>query len=1030
MATPAAVNPSEMGSELPGTVAMAGAVGAGQVRMGGAVPGRGGKRRSGGMDFDDEDGEGPSKFSRYDDDQIPGGDKERYARENHSEIERRRRNKMTQYITELSDMVPTCSALARKPDKLTILRMAVSHMKSMRGTGNTSTDGAYKPSFLTEQELKHLILEAADGFLFVVAAETGRVIYVSDSVTPVLNHPQSEWFGSTLYEQVHPDDVDKLREQLSTSENSMTGRILDLKTGTVKKEGQQSSMRMCMGSRRSFICRMRNGLGPSKEGEAQYSVVHCTGYIKAWPPAGMTIPEEDTEAAQTGKYCLVAIGRLQVTSSPVSMDMNGLSVPTEFLSRHNSDGIITFVDPRCINVIGYQPQDLLGKDILEFCHPEDQSHLRESFQQVVKLKGQVLSVMYRFRMKNREWMLIRTSSFTFQNPYSDEIEYIICTNTNVKQLQQQQQAELEVHQRDGLTAYDLSQVPVASVSSGVHEAGKNIDKTEALFSQDRDPRFAEISSVIHVPGVNDIQPSGSSNQNLAQISRQLNPGQVAWSGNRPPFSGQSSKAQSSPFGIGSGHSYQTDPASYSPLSSPATSSPSGNAYSGLTNRSTAFDVSGESSQSGAQFQGRPSEVWSQWQNQHHSQQAGEQHTHPNPSQTEVFQLTLVATPSLSTQQDLLFLRTYSLKHNRGSIRGHNIHNMQGAKLSLRLKVHIYTTYIYHQHSNMQINATDGDREMDRDAVIYRLDDDQVGIFKGKCVSKKKMLNDPDMIRLVEHGSNKGGMAKIPSNGKSWREWPLEQWRCLEHHCRKRRWAHATGQGAKDSLHGVEYAYVQWLKHRLASGPRNHRLEPLLCSDYSPGLQLHSVFLTPVISFTVVWLFVDGLLEQECRIAAKLAFLPPEPTYSVHTDANGVTSLHLTERADWQYSQRELDAVEMFSTRSSRGNRVGCMFVRCAPNSRYTLLFSHGNAVDLGQMCSFYIGLGSRINCNVFSYDYSGYGVSTGKPSEKNLYADIEAAWQVLRNKARVDYYFSQGLFGTFNHWWDCGEVQIFSLKMF
>ncbi|XP_058485073.1 aryl hydrocarbon receptor nuclear translocator 2 isoform X2 [Solea solea] len=697
MATPAAVNPSEMGSELPGTVGMPGAVGAGQVRMGAAVSGRGGKRRSAGMDFDDEDGEGPSKFSRYDDDdQIPGGDKEKYA----SEIERRRRNKMTQYITELSDMVPTCSALARKPDKLTILRMAVSHMKSMRGTGNTSTDGAYKPSFLTEQELKHLILEAADGFLFVVAAETGRVIYVSDSVTPVLNHPQAEWFGSTLYEQVHPDDVDKLREQLSTSENSMTGRILDLKTGTVKKEGQQSSMRMCMGSRRSFICRLRcgsapldhislnrlsnmrkryrNGLGPSKEGEAQYSVVHCTGYIKAWPPAGMTIPDEDTEAGQTGKYCLVAIGRLQVTSSPVSMDMNGLAVPTEFLSRHNSDGVITFVDPRCINVIGYQPQDLLGKDILEFCHPEDQSHLRESFQQVVKLKGQVLSVMYRFRMKNREWMLIRTSSFTFQNPYSDEIEYIICTNTNVKQLQQQQQAELEVHQRDGLTAYDLSQVPVANVSSGVHEAGKSIDKTEALFSQERDPRFAEMytgisgsgdkkmmvpsstaggqqlysqsspfqqghsgksfsSSVIHVPGVNDIQPSGSSNQNLAQISRQLNPGQVAWSGNRPPFSGQSSKAQSSPFGIGSGHSYQTDPASYSPLSSPATSSPSGNAYSGLTNRSTAFDVSGESSQSGAQFQGRPSEVWSQWQNQHHSQQAGEQHTHPNPSQTEVFQ---------------------------------------------------------------------------------------------------------------------------------------------------------------------------------------------------------------------------------------------------------------------------------------------------------------------------------------------------------------------------------------------------------
>uniref|UniRef100_A0A8C2JBL9 Aryl hydrocarbon receptor nuclear translocator 2 n=1 Tax=Cyprinus carpio TaxID=7962 RepID=A0A8C2JBL9_CYPCA len=677
-----------MGTDLPGPVAMPGAVvGAGQVRMGGAMPGRGGKRRSAGMDFDDEDGEGPSKFSRL---SLHANDNAILfvspSRENHSEIERRRRNKMTQYITELSDMVPTCSALARKPDKLTILRMAVSHMKSMRGTGNTSTDGAYKPSFLTEQELKHLILEAADGFLFVVAAETGRVIYVSDSVTPVLNHPQSEWFGSTLFEQVHPDDVDKLREQLSTSENSMTGRILDLKTGTVKKEGQQSSMRMCMGSRRSFICRMRcgsapldhislnrlssmrkryrNGLGPSKEGEAQYSVVHCTGYIKAWPPADIMV---NTEAHP----CILC-------SSPVSMDMNGLSVPTEFLSRHNSDGIITFVDPRCINVIGYQPQDLLGKDILEFCHPEDQSHLRESFQQVVKLKGQVLSVMYRFRMKNREWMLIRTSSFTFQNPYSDEIEYIICTNTNVKQLQQQQQAELEVHQRDGLTAYDLSQVPVASVPAGVHEAGKTIDKTDSLFSQERDPRFSDMysgisgsdkkmmvpsstaggqqlysqgspfqpghsgksfsSSVIHVPGVNDIQSTaGSAGQNLTQISRQINASQVSWTGSRPPFSSQSNKAQSSPFGIGSSHSYQADPSSYSPLSSPATSSPSGNAYSNLANRSNAFDVSGEGSQSGGQFQGRPSEVWSQWQSQHHSQQGGDPHPHPQSSQTEVFQ---------------------------------------------------------------------------------------------------------------------------------------------------------------------------------------------------------------------------------------------------------------------------------------------------------------------------------------------------------------------------------------------------------
>ncbi|KAM9789650.1 alpha/beta hydrolase domain-containing protein 17A-like [Neosynchiropus ocellatus] len=200
-----------------------------------------------------------------------------------------------------------------------------------------------------------------------------------------------------------------------------------------------------------------------------------------------------------------------------------------------------------------------------------------------------------------------------------------------------------------------------------------------------------------------------------------------------------------------------------------------------------------------------------------------------------------------------------------------------------------------------------------------------------------------------------------------------------------------------------------------------------------------------------------------RIAAKLAFLPPEPTYALLPDqdptsgsvSSGSTSgtslpslgapglrsrlsagsggdrggtssggsgvgtagssgnnstgssgsgsegrwkLHLTERAEFQYSQRELDVTDVFLTRSNRGNRIGCMYIRCAPNARFTVLFSHGNAVDLGQMSSFYIGLGTRINCNIFSYDYSGYGVSTGKPSEKNLYADIDAAWHALRSR--------------------------------
>ncbi|XP_076216302.1 aryl hydrocarbon receptor nuclear translocator isoform X8 [Aptenodytes patagonicus] len=699
-----AANP-EMASDVSslGAAVSSGNPGPG-AQAGGAIVQRANKRRPG-LDFDD-DGEGNSKFLRCDDDPMPN-DKERFARENHSEIERRRRNKMTAYITELSDMVPTCSALARKPDKLTILRMAVSHMKSLRGTGNTSTDGTYKPSFLTDQELKHLILEAADGFLFIVSCETGRVVYVSDSVTPVLNQPQSEWFGSTLYDQVHPDDVGKLREQLSTSENALTGRILDLKTGTVKKEGQQS-MRMCMGSRRSFICRMRcgnssvdpvavnrlsfmrnrcrNGLGAAKDGEPHYVVVHCTGYIKAWPPAGVSLPDDDPDAGQGSKFCLVAIGRLQVTSSPNCTDMNNVCQPTEFISRHNTEGIFTFIDHRCVATVGYQPQELLGKDIVDFCHPEDQQLLRDSFQQVVKLKGQVLSVMFRFRSKNREWLWMRTSSFTFQNPYSDEIEYIICTNTNVKQQQPPQQTELEVVPgRESLSGYDHSQVPVQPVTAAGPEHSKPLEKAESLFNQERDPRFSEIYSNINtdqnkaipastvpanqplftqgntftpsrpaenfrsssmVPPVNIIQQQPSSaGRILAQISRHSNPAQVSgtnWApGTRPAFApqqvaSQTVKTRPPSFSMGT---FQGTPSSFSPMAAPgSTASPTGAAYPNLASRGTGFTT--EAAQTPAPFQARAAEgvgMWPQWQGQHHGPASGEQHVQqPQPSQPEVF----------------------------------------------------------------------------------------------------------------------------------------------------------------------------------------------------------------------------------------------------------------------------------------------------------------------------------------------------------------------------------------------------------
>ena len=137
------------------------------------------------------------------------------------------------------------------------------------------------------------------------------------------------------------------------------------------------------------------------------------------------------------------------------------------------------------------------------------------------------------------------------------------------------------------------------------------------------------------------------------------------------------------------------------------------------------------------------------------------------------------------------------------------------------------------------------------------------------------------------------------------------------------------------------------------------------------------------------------------VAEKVAFRPPKPatysvTVSVDAGRKGKVHMQLLPSAHWYYSQKQTATLlNIFRTTTERGSRIVCLFIRSLRNAKYTLLFSHGNAADLGLMASCYYQLTQWINVNVFSYDYSGYGASTGKPTEKNIYADIVAAFKLL-----------------------------------
>ena len=71
-----------------------------------------------------------------------------------------------------------------------------------------------------------------------------------------------------------------------------------------------------------------------------------------------------------------------------------------------------------------------------------------------------------------------------------------------------------------------------------------------------------------------------------------------------------------------------------------------------------------------------------------------------------------------------------------------------------------------------------------------------------------------------------------------------------------------------------------------------------------------------------------------------------------------------------------------------------------PGADYTILYSHGDAEDLGNIQGRLARYRER-GFSIIAYDYQGYGTSPGRPSEKAACADIEAVYDHLVGRARV-----------------------------
>lgn len=108
--------------------------------------------------------------------------------------------------------------------------------------------------------------------------------------------------------------------------------------------------------------------------------------------------------------------------------------------------------------------------------------------------------------------------------------------------------------------------------------------------------------------------------------------------------------------------------------------------------------------------------------------------------------------------------------------------------------------------------------------------------------------------------------------------------------------------------------------------------------------------------------------------SSLVFQPPEVTYSA-------AKKHLV----WLRTRNDVSIPGFYIDRKAK----------------VTMLFSHGNAEDLGMIYEWFCEFSKELNVNLLAYDYEGYGKATGTPTEQACYDDIDAAYNYLTQEKNI-----------------------------
>ncbi|KAM4903743.1 endothelial PAS domain-containing protein 1 isoform 1-T1 [Sylvia borin] len=372
-----------------------------------------------------------------------------------------RRSKETEVFYELAHELPLPHNISSHLDKASIMRLAISFLRTHKLLSSVCADN--ENELEADQQMDNLYLKALEGFIAVVTQD-GDMIFLSENVNKYMGLTQVELTGHSIFDFTHPCDHEEIRENLSlknvlglssTNCSAMINASLMVSAGP--GFGKKSKE---MSTERDFFMRMKctvtNRGRTVNLKSATWKVLHCTGQVKVYntcPPHTLCGYKEPLLT------CLI------IMCEPIQHPSN-IDIPLDsktFLSRHSMDMKFTYCDDRITELIGYHPEELLGRSAYEFYHALDSESMTKSHQNLCT-KGQVVTGQYRMLAKHGGYVWLETQGTVIYNTRNLQPQCIVCVNYVLSEIEKndvvfsmdQTESLFKPHLLTMNTAYDSS----------------------------------------------------------------------------------------------------------------------------------------------------------------------------------------------------------------------------------------------------------------------------------------------------------------------------------------------------------------------------------------------------------------------------------------------------------------------------------------------------------------------------------------------------------------------------------------------